>query len=290
MYIYRYISYEDFTRIVYLKKDRAARPTTWKDSYEGYLFKYMDNEEAIKKLISEIYWNVSPRNYIETIRTCFKLWHSKAWAYGLCWTMQEESELMWRANAYNGHAIRIKASVEDVREIIKNNFDSEYFGLNDKEVEYDLENSSDEMLKRQIDKLHINLAVTEPYFHKTNYYFSEYEYRFIIQDNRYYQVEDISCNGALQNINDAIGKCKDHEEKIDEITKRVLKFMCNWDEKRRESNIFFDIPENYLKKYVQSVIVHPDAEKWYVDLIKEICCNKKINFEGKSVLYDKIVV
>ena len=152
----------------------------------------MDNEETIKKLISEIYWNVSPRNYIETIRTCFKLWHSKAWAYGLCWTMQEESELMWRANAYNGHAIRIKASVEDVREIIKNNFDSEYFGLNDKEVEYDLENSSDEMLKRQIDKLHINLAVTEPYFHKTNYYFSEYEYRFIIQDNRYYQVEDIS--------------------------------------------------------------------------------------------------
>lgn len=232
MYIYRYISYEDFTRIVYLQKDRAARPVIWKDSYEGYLFKYMDNEETIKKLISGIYWNVCPRNYVETITNCFKLWHSKVWAYGLCWTMQEESELMWRANAYNGHAIRIKTSVEDVKEIMKNNFDSKVFVLNDKKVEYDLENASDETLKRQIDKLHVSLAVTEPYFHKTNSYSYECEYRFVIQDNRLYQIEDLSCNGALYNIEDAIEKCKDHEEKIDEIKKRVWKFMCRWDEKR----------------------------------------------------------
>lgn len=290
MKLYRYISFEDFTRIVTLNKDRAARPVIWKDSYEGYLFKYMDNENLKRKLVSSIYWYVCPRNYRKTIENYFKLWHSRWWTYAQCWTKQEESELMWRANSYGNHAIKIESEVEDIKEIMEMSFDKNYFGLMDKEVKYDLKSASDETLRQQIDELHISLAVNEPYFHKAECYSSEYEYRFTIQDNRLFQIEELACSGALYKINEKINNLNTHDEKIEEVLGRISKFECQWREESIDNNLFFDIEKDELSKYIHSVVVHPDAEDWYVELVKEMCNSTKINFEKKSNLYDKLEI
>lgn len=40
-----------------------------------------------------------------------------------------------------------------------------------------------------------------------------------------------------------------------------------------------------ISEFLEGVMVHPVAPKWYVDIIEEICKSKKFKFDGQSEIY-----
>ena len=74
-------------------------------------------------------------------------------------------------------------------------------------------------------------------------------------------------------------------DRLDEIEKRLTEYMGDWIEKELPANFYQTI--TCLNEYISGVKVHPMAEKWYAELIKELCEEKKIKFEGQSDLYGK---
>ena len=49
MNLYRIISLETFLDIVLNKRERYVRPATWEDTFEGYLFSKLENQEEKKE-------------------------------------------------------------------------------------------------------------------------------------------------------------------------------------------------------------------------------------------------
>lgn len=61
--LYRYIGFEDFVNLLVNNKDRFVRPVSWDDKYEGYLFSHMETKEDIHEVVTEMYYNLCPKNY-----------------------------------------------------------------------------------------------------------------------------------------------------------------------------------------------------------------------------------
>lgn len=74
-------------------------------------------------------------------------------------------------------------------------------------------------------------------------------------------------------------------DRLNEIENRLTKSMGHWIEK--ELPVDFCQPIESLNKYISAVKVHPMAEKWYVELIKGLCEEQNIKFEGQSNLYGR---
>lgn len=55
MNLYRIISLETFIDLLHNKRERYVRPTTWEDTFEGYLYTKLYDVEERKKLIHDIY-------------------------------------------------------------------------------------------------------------------------------------------------------------------------------------------------------------------------------------------
>ena len=74
--LYRFISFEDFINLVINNKDRFVQPSVWDDGYEGYLFSSLDSPEDVRHIVSEMYYNLCPRNYFAIPDNYFRMWHS----------------------------------------------------------------------------------------------------------------------------------------------------------------------------------------------------------------------
>ena len=82
---------------------------------------------------------------------------------------------------------------------------------------------------------------------------------------------------------------------LNEFSKYILSVEQDANIIRINFNLLsFDELKDYKKlnsyvrdKYISGVKVHLMAEKWYVELIKELCEEKKIKFEGQSDLYGR---
>ncbi len=72
------------------------------------------------------------------------------------------------------------------------------------------------------------------------------------------------------------------------LDEEIEKMKYPFSDKNMEPEIYIDIPD--LSKYIKSVMVHPQAEQWIVDLVEKLCSRKDINikFLGKSHMYDEI--
>ena len=119
MKLFRIISLETFIDILHNKRERYVRPTTWEDTFEGYLFSKIYNKDEQRKIIEDIYYNVCPRNYQGTINNMLNLEHSKWFVYGQCWTTQAESDAMWRIYSYANHSIQIQTTQDRIFNLLK---------------------------------------------------------------------------------------------------------------------------------------------------------------------------
>ncbi len=281
MELYRIISLETFIDLLHHKRERYVRPSTWEDTFEGYLFSKMYDASKLKKMVEYIYYNVCPRNYEATINNILRLEHSKWFVYGQCWTTEAESDAMWRIYSYGKHSIQIQSTkekidhlfdgIEEVKHIIE-------------PIEYDI-NPDDDLTQKQIQQLRQTLSIYEPYLHKRKAFSHENEIRVLVDDNRYFQMTEMSMMGANWKIFEAMQQKKNDREILEEIMSRLDKYLDKWNNNNLPNSIYID--EIDLKEYISAVVVNPFAEKWYVDLVKDLCKEFEINCLGQSQLYQK---
>ncbi|RGO24703.1 DUF2971 domain-containing protein [Dorea sp. OM02-2LB] len=281
MNLYRIISLETFVDLLHNQRERYVRPETWDDNYEGDLFKKIENPWDRRKIIEDIYYNVCPRNYEATIDNLLKLEHGKYFVYGQCWSTSFDSDALWRIYSYNHHAIQIKTTDIRIKNLLQDNSDILY---EIRKVKYDVE-PEDNLMHEQVLQLREKRKIYEPFFHKRKAFKHEAEVRVLIDDTQRYQIMEMSSQGANWKIHEKMQEIPEDIDRINEIEKRLSDYMGHWKEKKLDAAWYQPIV--CLNKYISGVRVHPMAEEWYVELIKTLCEEKKIKFDGKSNLYGK---
>ena len=281
--LYRYISFEDFVNLTVNNKERYVRPATWTDEYEGFLFSRMETPEDVRKIVSEMYYNLCQQNYYAIPDNYFKMWYSKWFTYAQCWTSCAE-EVMWRCYSYDNKAIRIMAREDKLFDHAKKIFPKEKsFSVWLKQVKYDLDMQFAE--EQQMKQMRDSLLIYETYFHKRAAFKYEEEYRLLVADNRLYIIELLSKFAANHNIVERIKDMTAEEEIIDYLTMMICAKRADLKDniKGREDVRIEDAGD--ISEFLEGVMVHPLAEPWYVDIVQEICCARKINFDGQSTIY-----
>lgn len=285
-HLYRYISFEDFINLAINNKDRFVRPCVWDDRYEGYLFSHIESTEDVRHIVSEMYYGFCSKNYYDVVDNYFKMRHIKWCTYAQCWSGHKEKDAMWRCYSYENRAIRIRTREDKLLEHTKTIFsEMDNFKVDLKKVKYDLSRKS--VVEQQIGQMENSLATYETYLHKRPAFKHEGEYRLLIFDNNPYFREKFSADVANININRENITDKSDEEIIDCLTDKICAVRINKikDEKKEADNIIIkdagDIPE-----YLEGVMVHPKAPMWYVDIIRDICQQKGIPFDGQSQIYE----
>lgn len=124
--------------------------------------------------------------------------------------------------------------------------------------------------------------INETYFHKRPVFKHEGEYRLIIADNRTFSVEYLSAIMAKDQVKNNIKDEMPPEEIVKCLTESIIDKRREWN--KPENDIIIEDAGN-ISEYIESVMVHPLAQDWYVEIIKDICAAKKIKFEGKSKIY-----
>lgn len=281
MRLYRIISLETFIDILLNKRERYVRPSTWDDTFEGYLFSKIYDKEEQKKIIEDIYYNVCPLNYKSTINNMLNLEHSKWFVYGQCWTTQAESDAMWRIYSYGKHSIQIQTTDKRISNLLEREDGIKY---NISSVKYDM-NPDDDLMHTQILQLKDSRNIYEPYLHKRKAFMHEKEKRILIDDLSWYQMTELSKMGANWKIFDTMQHLKEDNEVLDEIAKRLDQYLNKWVTKKLPNEYYVEGID--LGKYISAVVVNPFAEDWYVKLVKDLCEEYEIKCDGKSQLYIK---
>lgn len=281
MRLFRYIGFEDFVNLVINNKDRFVRPSSWEDKYEGYLFSHMETPEDVRQIVSEMYYNLCPRNYYAIPDNYFRMWHSKWFTYAQCWSKHPETDAMWRCYSYGNRAIRIRTRDDKLLVHTKKIFpNEEQFCVYLKKVSYDLNKKS--VLEQQISQMKDSLLAHETYFHKRHAFKHEEEYRLLIADNSLYSAEGFSSFGVKFKIEEQV-KNKTEEEIIDYVTNKICTQRPDWN-RNGDNNVRIEDAGD-ISEFLEGVMVHPLAPQWYVDIIRNICQSKKIKFDGQSEIY-----
>lgn len=279
MNLYRIISLETFLDIVLNKRERYVRPATWEDTFEGYLFSKLENQEEKKKIVEYLYYDVCSKDCQKVITNMMHLDHSKKYVYGQCWSELEESDALWRIYSYGNHSIQIQTTDEYLKELIQ----QKNIRGTIRKIEYDMISESD-LLKTQMSQLAEAECAYTPFLHKRKAFEHEKEHRILIYNSQYDGVTGFKTYAAMKNyIDDIKGTISDNNLAIDLLMKNIGS-MTSKDE----------VVNNYyinnidLNKYIKKITINPLAEEWYVDLIKKLCSTHNLPLCEKSDLYKDI--
>lgn len=111
---------------------------------------------------------------------------------------------------------------------------------------------------------------------------NEAERRVLIDDTRWYHMLSMNIMGANWKIFETMQGLED-DEILEEIDQRLSQYVGHVNADKIPDNYYVDI--NNLPKYILGVKVNPFAEKWYVDLIENLCAEYDLKFLGQSELY-----
>ena len=277
MDLYRIVSLESFVDLVMNKKERYTRPVSWDDCYESFMYETLTNEEGRKQLIKTLYSEINPNNPKVTINNFVRLWYARFFVYAQCWSEEKDSDALWRIYSYNKHAIQLVTSKTRIQKIMKQS--SQKFHIDS--VKYDVNEHTD-IFKEQVQGVKKTLSIYEPYFHKRQAFQHEKEHRVLVYDESKFIVSSTSAWGAKAGLS---RKGKTNEEIIDNIVQSIENSIYGFSKENVNDNFYVLI--NDFKDYIIEVRVHPLAEQWYVDLVKNICDLYEIKFGGQSQLYKK---
>lgn len=278
--LYRYISFEDFVNLLVNNKDRFVRPVVWEDKYEGYLFWHMETKDEIREIVKEMYNNLCPRNYYAISDNYFRMWHSKFFVYAQCWSQYAETDAMWRCYAYGNKAVRIRTRDDKLLQHVKKMFpEQNNFNVYLRKVYYDLKKK--DVIEQQIEQMKMSSSTYETYFHKRPAFKHEGEYRVLVVDNNLFRVTIFGSYGVKNKIEEHV-KNKDDEEIINYLTDKIYEQRADW--KDRDNIEIEDAGD--ISEYIEGVMVHPLAPEWYTNIIKDICLQNNIKFDGQSKIYE----
>ena len=275
-HLYRFISFEDFINLVINNKDKFVRPSVWDDGYEGYLFSSLDSPEDVRHIVSEMYYNLCPRNYYAIPDNYFRMWHSKCFTYAQCWSEHRETDAMWRCYSYGNRAIRIRSRADKLLAHVKSIFqENSGFTVYLRKVSYDLNKRSN--IEQQIAQMGDSKLTHETYFHKRPAFKHEKEVRLLIADTSLYIRENLSSLGVKWNIAEQV-MGKNDEEIIEYLTERILSHRIDY-KLSSNANVWVEDAGN-ISDFLEGVMVHPSAPEWYVNIVQDICLQKAFTLMG----------
>lgn len=284
--LYRYISFETFINLVVMKKDMFKRPCKWEDTYEGFMLELLDNKQKQSEVIKQLFKVLSPQNPKATIDNFMRLWYAKWFCYGQCWTMQqEETDAMWRIYSYGKRAIRVQSTAEKIKEMLAKSPTTVDCLVEIDKVEYDI--TDENFINTQAELLRNTKKISDPFFHKRKAFIHEAETRVVLIERKNSFVTAVSAQFANWSLkNEIMDKNDITEEKVLKLIEKSIKQNCYPFAKENISDIL--LAENInLNEYIETVMIHPQAEPWIVDIVKKICENENIHCMGKSKLYGK---
>lgn len=282
--LYRIVSFPEFINLIECREVRFVKPVMWEDTYEGYMLRLLDDSKKRKDILRLLYEKVTPNRIDKTISNYMKLWSAKWLCYGQSWSKTSESDKLWTTYSYGNMAIRIETTEEIIQsQFVKSGLGEEY-SLQMENVEYDLD--KEDMLTEQVELLRKNRNVIEPYLHKIKKFDFENEKRVLLFCKSKSVFCGLSASGALFNYNKYANNEKISNDNMLEIMeKEILKMQYPYEDEKLETEIYMKIED--LSKYIKSVMLHPKAEDWIEKLVRTICCRQKLNYVGKSCMYDK---
>lgn len=288
--LYRFISFPAFVNLVERRQERYVQPTLWEDTYEGYLLQLLSKYD-VDKCLDILADSLSQGSYEMAAINYLKLYDVRWHCYGQCWTKLKESDALWRIYSYGKMAVRIETDEEQIRDVLSpvTDFGKNLLIIND--VQYDLDdaNGCPKTKEQLLDELHTSKRIADQYFHKRKAFEHEQEKRVIFVDPSKATRTTFNIWALLYNWQSSVvGK---NEKMSDEECKELLFNGCKeWykaiNPEVHEQMKFF--PINNLDKYIKSVMVHPQAEEWIVELVECICRRVRLNFCGKSQMYSDI--
>lgn len=269
--LYRIIDFETFVDLMLFGKERYVNPQKWKDTYEGHLFKLVDTKEGRRKIL-EILYNCYGKDEMKIVNIFGKI-YSISGCYAQCWSETAESSLLWSSFSYGNHAIRIGTTEDKIKSALEDNKHS--YGKIMK-IKYDLDRDDIEY-KRLFEEMQEENSLYFGFIHKRPEFSQENEYRSMyILDVLVELIRSMTLNMYTHKYPDEASNIEEIMERVETVYKYGTKFE----------------PYNYIrvdiKDYIDSVLVHPLAEDWYIERVKKICEKMEIadKFQGKSSLYE----
>ena len=287
--LHRIISLEGFLSLLYNKTERFVRPIDcWEDTFEGYMLLALDDEDGEKEVLNKLYNEIVKHRAMDAIRNYVKMLHARYLCYGQCWSIEDDSDAMWRIYSYGKKAIQLVTTVERVYNTITSgsNWDGKKPRI--EEVKYD---SKEIPIEETVaGYFTLGMPVDEPFFHKRTAFKHESEVRVMLNDfNRYTSILSAWCGMLEINYSFANKEMADspfEEKVINAVSKlreddgKVLHL------KKAPKELFINI--NNIEDYIAGIRVHPQAEPWYVNLIHKICDQHNMCFLGQSELYNSL--
>lgn len=183
-------------------------------------------------------------------------------------------------------AIRIEVDEQQLQNLFSTPEFSKNYSIAIDDILYDLD--LDGQLKSPqnlIEDIHKTKRVTEPFFHKRKAFEHEHEKRVILLDNRQAIIHSqLPVWAILNNFrkNNDLSQFSP-EDAIKHMTDEVNKINHPLSKKDVQESIAIPIPD--IGSYIKSVMVHPQAGKWIVDLVETICNRNGLHFAGQSEMY-----
>ena len=136
--LYRFISLEEFLSIIELKKERYVRPQTWEDTYEGFFLSTLNNPALRKKTIDSLLQSETLESAKLSMSLYNRTWLVREMQYAKCWTLNEETDALWRIYSHNDRSLRISSTVYSIKRTLPSPL---YSVPHIRKVEYDIANS-----------------------------------------------------------------------------------------------------------------------------------------------------
>ncbi|WP_268055983.1 DUF2971 domain-containing protein [Clostridium estertheticum] len=186
---------------------------------------------------------------------------------GQCWTNNGESDALWRIYSNNNMAIRIEVEEEKINRL--NN-------VTINEVKYINKLSLEAELQQM--RADDTLDVRKAFCSKRNEFRHENEVRLLSEINVDAVLSD-SIKMQKRSLEQLKMDGKINETQYTHILTKVIKFQG---EPKLNKAISFE----HIDGFIKSVMLHPLAPKWFEDTLKFFCETHKLNYVGKSKLYD----
>lgn len=267
--IYRFISFSSFVDTIQRGALAFVHHSLWGDPYEGYIFKAL-KKQAGRKKIRDILSQLSPQLAIPIYGT---LLHIDSCIHGQSWTKCPENEYLWRINCRNQNNIRIEVSLGNINKLNQ---------VKAYEIDYAY-TTLEEDVKAIIDAKNNKMDIAPILLRKRAEFSYEQEIRLLSAIDLNYLRSNRS-PAEIKVMESALKKLHEVGEINQDQYECGMNNICS-ESKPRYKYIEF----NHIPGFINTVMVSPNAEDWFVETVETYCSTNNLHFVGKSRFHDLII-
>ena len=303
--LYRFIPFQELVDICETPcKIVLKSPSLWDDNYEGYFYRKLMHEESMSEMFvrfntlikdsdldidGDLQINITNSKQ-KTILAMLRYSTLYYLIFCISWSKKRESDALWRIYNHNNKSLRISTKINNFKKI-------EYLNFNvvDYKTHLGLKKVLDEILVRNINTNHLTFKLFMPFCLKRKEFHHESEVRMfyfhklptipilnLIRSDKH-NAEDLNF------IIKGIKTCFDESGSfITSNYKKLLSVYLSPFKDKENSVVPIELKKYNIapKDIIDDVMVHPLASDYYVDIIEKYCERFKIDFLGKSKLYE----